>query len=97
MLLAKFILRMIARKSPEPYKVGALYIQGFRWSTGYNTSVAYGKHAEDMALDNFQKKYNLEPKGGTMWCSYSPCSYCKNTLSGKDIKSKFLVTYLGKL
>jgi deoxycytidylate deaminase len=97
MLLIKFILKLIARKSPEPYKVGALYIRGFKWSTGYNTSAAYGKHAEDMALDNFKKKYNLEPGTGTIWCSYSPCSHCKKTLSGRDIKSKFLIPYRGKL
>jgi len=93
----KIILNRVSRKSPEKFKVGALYIQGWRWSTGFNTSRRYGSHAEDMAIRRFKDKYGVEPKGGTMYCTLSPCTVCTKTLERHNMVSKYKLKYNGKL
>ena len=93
----KYLLYFISRNSPEPYKVGAIYLQGLRWSIGYNTSRAYGSHAEDSAIQAFKKKYSTDPTGGVMWCTLSACSHCTKTLEKYKIRSRYLYKYTGAL
>jgi pyrimidine deaminase RibD-like protein len=88
---------LVARLSPEKYKVGAIYIEGRKYSAGYNRSAAYGDHAEDMAVEWFIRKYGVEPNGGTMWCTFSPCTNCEETVAKYNMKSKYIKKYAGKL
>ena len=91
------LLRLVARNSPEKWKVGAIYVQGWRVSWGYNTSATYGQHAEDMALRRFESWYKKKPSKGTMYCTFSPCSVCSRKLRIKDIKSVYVFKYKGRL
>jgi len=95
--MIRLLLSIIASHSPEKWKVGAIYVQGFRWSTGYNKSRAYGDHAEDWAVINFRRKYGVEPKNGTMYCTWSPCTNCAKTLEKHVMKSWYVERYTGKL
>lgn len=95
--MKRLILKIIAFPSPEKYQVGALYIQGWRWSTGYNKSKAYGDHAEDVAVKDYVRKYGEEPQGGTMYCTLSPCSRCTKTINKYKMKSVYVHKYTGKL
>lgn len=95
--MIRLILTLVALRSPERWKVGALYVEGLKWSTGYNTSADYGHHAEDLAVENFMKKYGKKPKGGTMYCTFSPCTNCVKTLKSHNMTSKYLKKYRGKL
>ena len=93
----RLILWIIALYSPERWRVGALYVQGLKWSVGYNTSTAYGEHAEDLAIAHFKKKYGIDPDGGVMYCTFSPCSHCSKTLEQYDMNSRYVKRYTGKL
>ena len=93
----RILLWLIALRSDQKFRVGALYIQGTKWSTGYNKSASYGEHAEDVAIRNFQRKYGITPIGGTMYCTYSPCSNCCKTIEVHAMKSKYVSKYRGKL
>lgn len=100
MVRAWFVLlaiKAVRWKSPCRTKVGALYMQDGKWALGYNKSPAYGDHAEDVALANYQKKYGIEPKGGTMFCTLSACTGCARVLRERDIISVYLTSYTGKL
>ena len=90
-------LRLIAKKSKERYKVGAIYRQGWRVSWGYNISATYGHHAEDMALRRFESWYGKKPSKGTMYCTFSPCNVCSRTLGQAGITSVYINKYTGKL
>lgn len=96
-MLKKLILWVIALRSPEKYRVGALYIQGRKFAKGYNTLSHYGWHAEDMAMKRFKEKYGIEATGGTMYCTYSPCTVCKEKLEKRFINSVYVYKYAGKL
>ena len=96
-MVLKTLLKIVARNSPEQWKVGAIYIQGWRVSWGYNTSANYGQHAEDMALGRFESWYKKKPTKGTMYCTFSPCSVCSKTLSEVGITSVYVRKYTGKL
>ena len=95
--MVEVLLKIIARKSPERYKVGAIYRQGWRVSWGYNTSASYGQHAEDMALLRFIKWYNKVPKSGTMYCTYSPCTVCEKNVKERNINVRYVTKYTCKL
>ena len=95
--LIKRLLHSVAAFSPEPYKVGAIYVQGWRVSYGYNTSAAYGCHAEDMAIRRWEKLYRRPAVGGTMYCTYSACSHCTKTLNNRDMVNVYTTKYTGKL
>lgn len=95
--MLKLMLEWVARRSPERFKVGAIYVQGWRWSTGYNKSQEYGEHAEDVAIANFRRKYKIEALGGTMYCTYTPCTCCTDTLEQRWIHSIGVSKYTGKL
>lgn len=95
--MMRILLKLIASGSSEKYKVGALYIKGLKWSIGYNTSADYGSHAEDHAISNFEKKYGIKAESGTMYCTYSPCSHCTITLKTRNMRSKYVSKYTGKL
>ena len=93
----RMLLWLIALRSDQRFRVGALYIQGTKWATGYNKSASYGEHAEDRAIRNFELKYGVTPIGGTMFCTYSPCSCCTKTLEKHAMKSKYVAKYKGSL
>ena len=95
--MLRLLMYIIAFRSPEKWKVGALYVQGFKWSVGYNTSAEYGSHAEDHAIANFLQKYAIQPSNGTMYCTWSPCTNCTKTLKKHNMKSVYVDKYTGKL
>ena len=87
-----------AANSPEPYKVGAVYIapDGTQVA-GFNHHRDYNGHAEITAIRLYEKQTFKKAKGGLMYCTWSPCSGCKKTLEALGIKSVYLNEYLGKL
>jgi len=91
------LLKSVANLSPDKYKVGAIYVQGWRISFGYNTSRDYGSHAEDMAIRMFEKLYKPRAQKGTMYCTWSPCSVCAKNLFNLGIRPWYLDRYTGKL
>lgn len=90
-------LDAIAAQSKEAYKVAAIYVQGDKTSEGYNVSSAYGQHAEVEAIKNFEAKYGISANGGTMYCTLSGCTQCVKLLTSRNITSKFMIKYTGKL
>jgi deoxycytidylate deaminase len=95
--IIKTTVWLVSQMSKEQYKVGAIYIEGWRYSVGYNKSAAYGDHAEDMAIKWFIRKYKRVPNNGTMYCTWSPCSQCDILLQKYNIKIWYVEKYLGKL
>jgi len=95
--LIKGLLHSVAAFSDQPYKVGAIYVQGWRVSYGYNVSAAYGCHAEDITIRRFEILYGRPAIGGTMYCTYSACSHCAKTLKQKDMANVYASKYTGKL
>jgi hypothetical protein len=91
------LLFLVSRRSPELWKVGAIYRKGWRISWGYNNSSKYGQHAEDMAISRFERWYKQPAKGGVLWCTFSPCTHCTKTLKKREIYSSYVFKYTGKL
>jgi len=92
--IVQSVLGIICLKSQEKYKVGALYVQGFKFSIGYNKSSSYEGHAEMVAIKNYRRKYKREPFGGTMYCTLSPCSQCARRIT--EFKSIYIYKYAEK-
>jgi hypothetical protein len=94
----KYLAKIVSFCSRERYKVGAIYVQGWRLSWGWNTNSSYGSHAEDEALERFSRFYpGVNISHGTMYCSWSPCKNCTKVLDLLNITSVYLTEYKGKL
>jgi hypothetical protein len=91
------LLKVVSLRSPEYWKVGAIYRKGWKISWGYNKSAVYGQHAEDMAISRFEKWYKEEAKGGVMWCTFSACTCCTKNLKARNMHSSYVHKYVGKL